>query len=107
MLDIDIYIEDAGTFTIDGVTYSVGYAGDMSFDVVRDVVDHRHLGNEGGYDIWGDVFHYDSFDPACVWADDDIAEGHALHDAAVAAFAKWVEEGGAGILEEMAEESTH
>lgn len=107
MLDIDIYIEDAGTFTIDGVTYSVGYAGDMSFDVVRDVVDHRHLGNEGGYDIWGDVFHYDSFDPACVWADDDIAEGHVLHDAAVAAFAKWVEEGGAGILEEMAEESTH
>lgn len=107
MTEIDIYIEDAGTFTIDGVTYSVGYAGEVTFDVQRDVVDHRHDDYYGGDDIWGDVFHYESFDPAGVWADDDVVEGHVHHDAAVAAFAKWVNEGGAGILEEMAQESTY
>ena len=106
-MNIDIYIEDAGTITIDGVTFTVGYGGEATFEVERDVVDHRHLGNEGGYDIWGDVYHYESFNPEHVWgetSDDEIASGHIHHDAVVAVFAKWIEEGGAGVLEEQATE---
>ena len=107
MTNIEVYIEDAGTITIDGVTFTVSYEGEATFDVQRDVVDHRHDDYYGGTDIYGDVFHYEDFNPAYVWAgtaDDEIVDGHIHHDAAVAVFAKWIEEGGAGVLEQQATE---
>ena len=108
MTEIEICIEDAGTFTIDGNTWTVCYYGDISFDVRREAIDHRHDEYSGGWDIYGNVYYYEDFNPAHVSAEadgDEIVDGHIHHDLAVAAFKKWIEEGGAGVLEEEATES--
>jgi len=106
MIDIEIDIEDTAIITIDGATFSVGYAGEATFEVERDVV-----GSRGEYDVWGDVFHFIDCDADSVWAErsgiggDTIEEGDANHAIIVKAFGDWVNEGGAGILEECATES--
>jgi|TARA_S200002703_G_scaffold78376_2_gene67480 hypothetical protein len=102
MTDIDIYIEDAGTFTIDGNTWTVCYYGEVTFNVQREAVD-----NHGGWDVYDDVYYYEGFNPDNVSAEDgdnEIVDGHIHHDAAVAAFKKWIDEGGAGVLEQQATE---